>query len=96
MQKQNKEMELLFTYSDVMEYVVSQCNLAMKDWDYEYIEEWLNDYEDGTIQDVVSMLVPYGYEPVAREQLRNLYKEMKAVMDDIDSLYYDIMSNSFE
>lgn len=96
MQKQSKEMELLFTYSDVMEYVVSQCNLAMKDWDYEYIEEWLNDYNAGIVQEVVFGLIPLDRVYDANAELRALSIEMKKALDEIDDLCDELFANSFE
>lgn len=86
---ENNVMQL-FSYSDVMHPVVTECEKAMSEWDYEYIEGWLNDYSEGTIHEVVLGLVPYGYESVAREELHNLHKRMKAVLNDIDSLYFEI------
>lgn len=75
--------EMLSLFTDVMAVELDRCEKMRDEWDFDGIQEWLQDYEDGVIHEVVIPLVPYQYTDMAHQMLRGEYRRMKQYKDEI-------------
>lgn len=75
--------EYAITMSDVLACIEDMRNRL--DWDE--INEWCEDYEEGIIQECVLPLVPSKYHDIALEMLRNEYHKCCYTLDMMDECW---------
>lgn len=74
-------------YAMTMEFILDEIEAMCRRLDWDEINAWCDDYEDGTIQETVLGLVPSKYYDLAQEELRNAYHKCCYTLDMMDECW---------